>query len=74
MSQYPYPTIPELVLSNLPGLVEDEQSEDTVGNYELNTVNWRTAIQAANTMLHAMSHMNDDKSEFKTQCRKMIGK
>lgn len=69
-----YPTIPELVLSNLPVSVEDEQSEDTVGNDELNSVYWRTAIQAAHTMLHAMSYISDDTSEFKTQCRKMIGK
>lgn len=66
------PIIDQLTQSYLPISEAKEESEDAQSTGENVAINWGAGIKAANVLLHLLNHLNEDTTEFKHQCRKMI--
>lgn len=66
------PIIDQLTQSYLPISEAKEESEDAQSTGENVAINLGAGIKAANVLLHLLNHLNEDTTEFKHQCRKMI--
>ncbi|GEQ71424.1 hypothetical protein JCM33374_g5107 [Metschnikowia sp. JCM 33374] len=66
------PTIGEIVNMYSPITEEDEANEEVQESDKAQVVDWKAGVRSASHILSLLSLINDDTSEFKGNCRRML--